>query len=81
MNRFAIMDCQVVEVSVENESPYVEEFSNAFQEECSSSFQDNDSIEALGDSSSPVRDTENIEALTTEIKSLKVNLIYLSSLL
>lgn len=81
MNRFAIMDCQVVEVSVENESPYVEEFSNSFQEECSSSFQDNDRIEALGDSTSPVGDTENIEALTTEIKSLKVNLIYLLSLL
>lgn len=81
MNWFAIMDCQVRKISVENESPPVEESSNSFQEESSSSFQDNESIDAIRDSSSPLRDTEKIEALTAEIKNLKVNLVYLLTLL
>ncbi|KAJ1417511.1 Myosin-J heavy chain [Sesbania bispinosa] len=74
MNWYAIMDCQVLEISAENESPSVEESSNSFQQESSSPFQDNESVEAIKDSSSPLRDTENVEALTAEIKNLKVML-------
>lgn len=70
------MNCQVLEISVENESPCVEESSNSSKEESSSPFQDNESIEAIRDSSSPLGDTEKYEALTAEIKNLKVNLVY-----
>ncbi|XP_057423451.1 myosin-9 isoform X3 [Lotus japonicus] len=65
---------KVLEISVENESPCVEESSNSSKEESSSPFQDNESIEAIRDSSSPLGDTEKYEALTAEIKNLKVML-------
>jgi hypothetical protein len=97
MKWFVIMDCQVVEISVENESTAMEKSSNSLHEESSSSFQDNESIEAIRDCSSPLRDTESneairdfssplgdtekIEALSAEIKILKVNLVYILTLL
>ncbi|XP_061366941.1 myosin-9 isoform X2 [Gastrolobium bilobum] len=65
---------KVLEISVEHESPSVEEPSNPFQEESSSPLQDDESIEAIKDSSSPLEDIEKIEALTVEIENLKVML-------
>jgi len=55
----------------------MEESSNPVQEESSTPFQDDNSIEAIRDSSSPLKDTEKIEVLVVEIKNLKVSVIYL----
>ena len=63
MKWFVIMDFQVVEISVENESTAMEESSNSLHKEPSSSFQDNESIEAIKDFSSPIIDTERNEAI------------------
>lgn len=63
MKWFVIMDCQVVEISVENESTAMEESSNSLREESSSSFQDNERIEAIKDISSPIIDAERNEAI------------------
>ncbi|XP_019453131.1 PREDICTED: myosin-9-like isoform X1 [Lupinus angustifolius] len=80
----------VLEKSVENESPLVEEFSNPFQaespdpfpeesqipfqEESSNPLQDCESVEATRGSSIPFQDTEKTEDLTAEIKNLKIML-------
>ncbi|CAL5206920.1 unnamed protein product [Lathyrus oleraceus] len=53
---------KIAEISPENESPSVEKSSNLLHEESSSSFQDNESIEAIRIFSNPLRDTESNEA-------------------
>ena len=78
------MVCQVLETSVQNDSPSMEESpnhvqkesSNPVQKESSTPFQDDESIEAIRDSSSPLKDTEKIEVLAVEIKNLKVSVYY-----
>ncbi|XP_027368060.1 myosin-9 [Abrus precatorius] len=65
---------KVLEKSVENENPSVEESSNYFRKESSSPLQDDGSIEAIMDSSSPLKDSEKIEVLTVGITNLKVKL-------
>ena len=55
------MKCQVLGTPVLNESPSMEESSNPVQEESSSPFQDDENIEAIRDSSSPLKDTEKIK--------------------
>ncbi|KAK2455375.1 Myosin family protein with Dil domain-containing protein [Trifolium repens] len=54
---------KVVELSVENECPSVEESSNLLPEESPSSFKDNESIETIRVFPNPLRDTENNEAI------------------
>ncbi|XP_058770978.1 myosin-9-like isoform X1 [Vicia villosa] len=53
---------KIAEISPENESPSKEKSSNLLHEESPSSFQDNESIEAIRVFSNPFRDSESNEA-------------------
>lgn len=58
-------ECQFMGKTVENERPLMKKSLNYCK--------DSESIEAIRESSSPVRETEKIEALTSEVINLKVN--------
>ncbi|CAJ2627713.1 unnamed protein product [Trifolium pratense] len=62
---------KVVEISVENECPSVEESSNLLHEASPSSFQDNESIETIRVFPNPLRDTENNEVIRDSSSPLR----------